>query len=287
MNVMRRFLCLCCLAAVASGCGEAEKAGPDQNKLLVGLAPANAQKPPAPPAGGQEKAADRKPEERKIIFTAEVDLVADDFEKARTDLLNLVKEREGYVAKSELHGTPGSPRWGKWTVRVPVSHFDDFLELVGKVGELRRSTKDSSDITDAYYDMQAHMKNNETREDGLRKLYQSKAATGKLEDLLAIDREMSDVRGKIDTQKGQLQRWDKEVAYSTATVMIQDRLAYVPPVPASFSGTVGRTWSGSIDALVNAGRGLVLGVVALAPWVVVLAVLGAPVWYRIRRARRL
>jgi hypothetical protein len=108
-----------------------------------------------------------------------------------------------------------------------------------------------------------------------------------LEDLLAIDRELGDVRGKIDSQKGQLQRWDKEVAYSTAIIMIQDRLAYVPPAPASFGGTVGRTFSSSIDALVNTGKGLILGAVAIAPWLAVGLVLGAPVWYWSRRARRL
>jgi hypothetical protein len=53
-----------------------------------------------------------------------------------------------------------------------------------------------------------------------------------------------------------------------------------------FSSTIGRTFQGSLDALVLFGKGIVLMVVALAPWLVVLALLGAPgfVMWRRRRA---
>jgi hypothetical protein len=234
------------------------------------------------PGGG----APQKPPERKIIYTAQVDLVTDELDKCRGELLKLVKDRDGYIAKDEVHGMPGTPRSGTWTVRVPAARFDDFLEAVSSLGEMRRSSRDSDDITDSYYDLQAHIKNDETREEGLRQLYQSKAKDGKLEDLLAVDRELSEVRGKIDTQKGKLQRWDKEVAFSTALITIQDRLAYVPPVPASFSGTIGRTFWGSVDGLISFGKALVVAAVAMAPWLLVAFVLGAPVWYTLRRARQ-
>jgi hypothetical protein len=211
----------------------------------------------------------------------------DDFGKAEAELMALVKDCKGYVARSDLHGTVGTPRSGSWTVRVPAPRFEDFAEAAKRLGELRRGTTDSNDITDAYYDLQAHIKNDETREEGLRQLYQSRAKDGKLEDLLAVDRELSAVRGKIDAQKGHLQRWDKEVAFSTATVTMQDRRAYVPPVVETFGGSVGRTLSGSLDALAAAGKFLVLTAVALAPWLGVLFVLAAPVWLWQRRRRRL
>jgi hypothetical protein len=271
---MRCWLCLGLLAATAAGCGAPDEQAPR------GGAPAPKAVQEAAPAGGEVKAP-----ERKIIYTAQVDLVVDNFEKAEADLLQLVQGTNSYIAKSELHGVPGTPRRGTWTVRVPAPQFSDFLSAAGKLGELQRSSTDSKDITDAYYDLQAHIKNDETREQGLRKLYDSKATTGKLEDLLAIDRELSIVRGKIDTQKGQMLRWDKEVAFSTVTVTMQDRRAYVPPVPASFTGSVGRAFSGSIEALVEAGKFLVLVVVALAPWLAVAVVLGLPVWYWYRRRR--
>jgi hypothetical protein len=281
---MRRLLGLLVLAAAASGCSSAP-----EGKVTRASLEAEGGKPPPQvkargQAGGAEQGqgADQAPE-RKVIFTARVELIVDDFDGAEAELLKLVKDRRGYVASSDLQGTPGSPRTGTWTVRVPAATFEDFLDASARLGELRHSATDSQDVTDAYYDLQAHIKNDESREEGLRKLIQSKASTGKLEDLLAIDRELSAVRGKIDTQKGQIQRWDKEVAFSTATITMRDRRGYVPPVQLGFGGTVGKTFSSSLEALVSFGKMLVLAAVAVAPWLAVLAVLGAPLWFGRRR----
>jgi len=273
--------------------------------LLAGLGCAREAGPPLP--DGVEHKAERaaghlhadiaEPEKgkeavaRKIIYKAQVEVIVEDFEKASADLRRMVKERPGgYVAKSDIQGTPGSPRVGVWTVRVPVDHFDTFLSAVATLGELRHSSTDSQDITDSYYDLQAHIKNDEVREKGLQKLYLDRASGSRLDELLTVDRELSAVRGKIDAQKGQMQRWDKETALATAVVTLRDRRAYVPPLVPDFGTSVGRTFQASVEALVTLGKFLVLAAVALAPWLAVLAVLAAPllvVWRRWKRSRPL
>jgi hypothetical protein len=273
---------------IGSGCNEGDPARKAEAPPEAVANQAPARGAPLGPAAAKQ-AADKPPAraERKIIYTGLVDLIVDDFDQGVTTLLELLKERQGYVAKSEVRGTPGSPRSGTWTVRVPAGRFDDFVAALKEVGELRRSNTDSNDITDAFFDLQAHIKNDETREEGLRKLYldRSKDPASKLEDLLTIDRELSAVRGKIDAQKGQLQRWDKDVAFSTATVTMQDRKAYVPPVVPDFGGDVGRAFQNSVQALVGFGKFLVLAAATLAPWAAVLAVIGLPAWLTVRRRR--
>ena len=265
---MARLLCWALVLGLLVAVGCAREAGPPGAE-----APAGQLKKDAAPAKKQEAVA------RKIIYKAQVEVIVEDFGKASADLLRLVKERPGaYVAGSDVQGTPGSPRVGVWTVRVPVDHFDAFLAAVGALGELRHSNTDSQDITDAYYDLQAHIKNDEVREKGLQKLYLERASGSKLEDLLAVDRELSAVRGKIDAQKGQMQRWDKETTLATAVVTLRDRRAYVPPLAPDFGTSVGRTFQTSVEALVTFARFVVLAAVALAPWLAVLAVLAVPGW---------
>jgi hypothetical protein len=233
-----------------------------------------------PPAGGEDQP-------RKIIYTATVELVVEDFDKTQEELAGLLKEQHGYIARSDLRGTPGSPRSGSWTLRVPAEHFTDVVAALGKLGELRQSKTDSDDVTERYYDLKAHVKNNEADEESLRKLMVEKTTTGKLEDLLAIRRELRDLRGKIDSQQGQMQRWDKDVAMSTINLQVHDRKDYVPTTTPSFGISIVRTFQGSTDALLTFGKGIVLVAVALAPW---LAVLAVPVvlglWY-LRRALRI
>jgi hypothetical protein len=267
------------------GCSPGESPKQDAAAQRAQRAPGQAKEEAADPAKGKEAVA------RKIVYKAQVELIVEDFAQASAGLLRLVKERPGaYVAKSDVQGTPGSPRLGVWTVRVPVDHFDAFLAAVGGLGELRHGNTDSQDITDNYYDLQAHVKNDEVREKGLQKLYLDKSAGSKLEDLLTVDRELSAVRGKIDMQKGQLQRWDKETALATAVVTLRDRKDYVPPTVPDFGTSLGRTFQASVEALVTLGKFLVLAVVALSPWLAVLAVLSAPLlvaWRRWKRSRPL
>lgn len=240
----------------------------------------------APPARGEARKPAEKPEPRKIIYSGQLELIVEDFDLAGDKLRHLVKENDGYIARAETQGTPGSPRRGNWTLRIPVANFDDFMTAAQRLGEMLRHKVDSEDITDRYYDIRAEVKNLEIREEALRALYKEKIAGTQLAALLEVDRELNNVRGQINVRKGQLQRWDKETEFASVVVTLQERKGYVPPVSTDFNTTVGRTFSGSIDALVSVGRFLVLAVVALAPWLGVLLVLAVPIWLGVRRGRR-
>src|SRR5262249_57162691 len=96
----------------------------------------------------------------------------------------------------------------------------------------------------------------------------------------------SSVSTQIDVRKGQIQRWDKEVAYTTYVLTIFDRRGYVPPESPEFTTTIGRTFYGSLDALKSFGKWLVLVIVALLPWLPVIAVVVVPSWLLLRRAAR-
>lgn len=268
---------------LAAGCGQEAKYAFDTAGAV-----------PRQDAGEKDKAGERgnqggegaKPRPRKIVYTGRVELVVEDFDAAREGLMQQLAEHEGYVARSEVSGRPGEPRRGSWTVRVPVERFEAFRETLKEIGELRRSTLDSEDITDRYFDMSAEVTNLEIREKALRKLYEEKIAASKLSDLLEVDRELTSVRGQINQRKGQLQRWDKETAYATLQIEMQDRKSYVPPTAPDFGTSIGRTFWSSIDALVRTGKALVLVGVAVAPWVGVAAVVILPVVLLARRRRR-
>jgi hypothetical protein len=270
-------------AAVCLGCGQDSfspriaRSGEDGRASKAAAVAEQAVFAPAPPPAEQP---------RKIIYNASVDLIVEDFDKAQDELTRLVKETKGYVAKSDAHGAPGSPRSGEWTLRIPVAQFREFIADLAKLGKLRESKTDSDDVTDRYYDLKAHIQNDKAEEEALRKLMVDKSATGKLEDLLAVRRELRDLRGKIDAQQGQMERWDKEAAMTAVVVQIQDRKDYVPTTSPSFGTSISRTFSDSVSALVAFGKGVVLFIVAAAPWLAVLAVPALGLWWLNHRRLR-
>lgn len=274
---MRQLLNLSILVfvAVALGCGGKEV-------RLVGKAPQGGREGEGGAAGN---AADQAAP-RKIIYTGLVDLIVDDFDASEGQLQQLVEENEGYIADSDISNQPGLPRSGTWTVRVPSKHFDAFLQALVQLGEVRKRTTNSQDITDAYFDRAAHLKADEAEEKSLLGLLEK--TQGKVEDILKVREQLRIVRGQIEETKSQLQRWDKDVDLATVTVKLLDRRDYTPPLMPDFGSTVGRTFRRSIEALVAFGKGIVLVVVALAPWLVVLALLAAPpvLFWRWRRAAK-
>lgn len=304
---MRRLIAFVILASaavaplLATGCGAASPQsardgmiGDDERQAARAMEGREKGKkeaaPHAPAAGGQagelRKEAEAAEPERKIIYTGKISLVVEDFDKAETLLTGLLKEHGGYVATSAVNAQPHQARSGNWTVRVPVAHSDDFRKEIAKLGELRSSTLDSRDVTDEYHDTKNTIKNLEARQEKLREMYKDKKLVAGLQQVLELDRELTSVSTQIDVRKGQVQRWDKETAYATYTVTIYDRRGYVPPESPEFTTTIGRTWSGSVDGLISFGRGIVLVVVALTPWLPVIALIVVPAFLLIRRGLR-
>lgn len=243
-------------------------------------------------AGGKEEAG-REPAQardeaaipRKLIYNAQVTLTVESFDKAEPQVAHLVHDVKGYVAKSEVSGSPGSPRTGSWTIRVPVAKFDEFMDAIAKLGELQRRKTDSEDITDRYFDLQARLKNKQEQENRLRE--HLKKSTGNLKEILEVEEQLNRVRGEIEVQQGQLQRWDKLVELATVTLTVYERKDYVPATSPTFSTSIGRTFSGSVHLLVEVGKGLCLVVVALVPWLPVLAVPVLAIWIFARRLRHI
>ena len=122
---------------------------------------------------------------RKIIYRAEVDLVVEQFDPVPEGIEKLVQQHQGFIATSNLTGAPGTPRSGRWTVRVPVTGFVEFLAAVRQLGEPRSIRSTSDDVSAEFYDVEARIRNKRQEEERLLKLLAE--ATGKLEEVLTVE----------------------------------------------------------------------------------------------------
>jgi Domain of unknown function (DUF4349) len=273
----------CALAFVVLALGVGASTGCGKKDDKKGGAPPAVQLAAAPNA--EEAPPDKEPQ-RKIVYKAIVRLIVEDFTESATRLADALKAHKAYIVKSEIRGSPGMPRSGEWKVRVPVDRFEDFQAAVAKLGELQTSNIDSQDVTDEFVDVEARIRNFEKEEASLLEVLQK--STGKLEDVLAVRREVSRVRGDVERAQGRRQLLQNLSDFATLTVFLHERSSYIPEESASFGTILGRTLRGSATALLSFGQGLVVVIVALVPWLLPLAVVGLPVgiWLRRRWARR-
>ncbi len=218
---------------------------------------------------------------RKIIYTGSVALRTDDLDAAEKKLEAMVKQFNGYLGSASRSGTKGSQRSGSWTIRIPSTGYGSFVKAIATIGELESSSQEAQDVSEEFYDVQARLKNKKVEEARLVELLQK--ATGKLTEVLQVEKELSRIREEIEQIEGRLRFLTNQTDLSTITVTINEVKEFRPAGPPSLSTDVQRTFSESIGQMGDAARGLLLLVIALLPWAVLP---GLVVGYLLIRARK-
>ncbi|MBN2477221.1 MAG: DUF4349 domain-containing protein [Pirellulales bacterium] len=283
---MVRLQLVCVLVLCAVGCGmQAREAGHHSPDM-----PAASELAAVPAAAEADMDADLGPSgsaslKRKIIYTASLDLVVEQFDPVPEEVQALAEQYDGYIARSNIAGSPGNPRTGHWTIRVPVARFDSFLQAARRMGEVRSENTDSNDVSEEYYDLESRIRNKQKQEERLLELLAD--ATGKLPDVLAVERELARVREEIERWQGRVRVLDDLTDLTTVDVTVQEVRDYVPEKAAGYSTRLRRALGKSVDSLKVTAEHVSIGAVAALPWlgvllVPVLVVVG--VW-RLRRRR--
>ncbi|WP_251330384.1 DUF4349 domain-containing protein [Haloplanus pelagicus] len=195
-------------------------------------------------SGGEEEATAAT--SRSIIRTGHVRLRVDDFEASRSNLTALVESHGGYVSDSAKQvNDRDDAAWtsGRVVLRVPADNFSATMTAVEREGRVLESRTETQDVTDQVVDLQARLENLRAERDRLRTLYQQANDT---EDVLAVERRLSEVQTEIERTEAQLQNLQRRVAYSTITVEMAeprpDRPApdqwYDTPIVAAFLESV-------------------------------------------------
>ena len=227
--------------------------------------------------------------ERMIIWTGDVSLIVKDAEDSLEKVEALAKDLGGYVVNSSSWYQDEQLR-ARLTIRVPAEEFDAAMarlkELAIRVENRNTSTQD---VTEEYTDLDARLRNLEATETELLELLtEVRERTSKAEDVLAVHRGVSNIRGQIEQVKGRMQYLEKMTAMATINVeLIPDVLAK-PIVVAGWrpTGTAAnalRTLVRTLQRIVDAALWLIIYVL---PTLVVIAIPFFILWAIWRRWRR-
>ncbi len=222
--------------------------------------------------------------ERRIVYTAHADVVVEDIDQVPAQVDVLVQKHGGYIARSNVFGRPGTPRSGEWSLRVPVAAYEDFLTAVRELGEIRSIRTDSNDVTAEYYDVEARIRIK--KEEETRLLKHLEESTGKLVDILAVEKELSRVRGEVEQMEGRMRVLKDLTTLTTVNLKVEEIKQYVPEGEASYLTRVQRSFSSSITAFVDFAQTASIVAIASLPWLGVLLVVVLVVRFVLRRSSR-
>jgi hypothetical protein len=158
---------------------------------------------------------------RKLIRNATVQLEIVSFDDAVQKITALANEERGYVATTSSEKQANGKLRGQVVVKVLPENLDRFLQKVRALGELKNQTLGTEDVTKAYLDTDARLKNARVMEQRLIDMLKTK--TGKVSDLLQVEKELSRVREEIEKMQGELKFWDSQVQFATVTISLAEK----------------------------------------------------------------
>jgi hypothetical protein len=219
---------------------------------------------------------------RKIVRTGHLALVVATYDATRDQLEAIVREAGGFVDSTRVDRAEGQVSSATIVVRIPAKAFGDLLPRLRALGDIQQESTDAADITEAYTDNAGRLAGARALEKRLLEL--AATGTGSVGEVLEVERELSRIRGEIEQLEGRMRVWNDQVALSTLTITLSTRRPELAAAAApSFGRRVSLAWHDSIGALGSAAEGLSIALVALLPWLPLLAPLA---YFAIRFLRR-
>ena len=158
---------------------------------------------------------------RKLIRNATIELEIISFDDAVQKITAFAKEERDYVATTSSEKQANGKLRGQVVVKVLPENLDRFLQKIRKLGELKNQTLGTEDVTKAYFDTDARLKNAHVMEQRLIDMLKTK--TGKVSDLLQVEKELARVREEIEKMQGELKYWDSQVQFATVTISLAEK----------------------------------------------------------------
>ena len=216
--------------------------------------------------------------DQKLIRTADLRIEAKDVGAALRAIDSLAAARDALVADAHVTQDANGKRDAHLTIRVASQHFNDVLAGLRPLGRVKSENISTQDVTKEYADLETRTVVKEATVGRLRSLLENR--TGKLADVLDVERELSRAVTELEQMKGERRYYNQRVAVSAISVNVYE-LGEI--AAGGVSDPVRDALRRSLGLLATSTSMLIYIVVFLAPWSVLLA---AAWWTAARFVRR-
>lgn len=203
-----------------------------------------------------------------VIRTGQASVEVDSLENSVAQLRLLAGRLGGYLANSSYQAGSAQYRSASIELRVPSERFDELVNGMSPLGKVEYVNITAQDVGEEYADVAARITNGKRLEDRLIELLAKR--TGKLQDVLEVERELARVREEIERYEGRLRYLSAHASMSSLTISIHEPLPIQGPYRGSpvIAEAFQQAWRNfvNLNAAVIASLGVVLplGLLGLA-----------------------
>ena len=182
----------------------------------------------------------------------------------------------GYIGNISIQAGREQVRQAQLEIKIPANRFDAAVDALGTLGKVESVQLNAEDVSEEYVDATARLNNARRLEERLIDLLTTR--TGKLEEVLAVERELARVREEIERIEGRLRFLRSRAAVSSLLLDLHEPepLLSRPGDNVLLSAFI-RAWRNFVN--------FIAGGIAALGYALPLAALVALVWWLLRRRR--
>ncbi|HEU4642056.1 MAG TPA: DUF4349 domain-containing protein [Gemmatimonadaceae bacterium] len=160
-----------------------------------------------------------------IIRSGRASVQVDSLDAGVRAVREVARRVGGWVANVSLQAGRDQTHTATIEIKVPAARFDEALAGLRPIGQVESVDVTAQDVGEEYVDVGARVANARRLEGRLVELLATR--TGKLSDVLSVERELARVREEIERQEGRLRYLRTRAATSTLAVTVHEPLPVV------------------------------------------------------------
>ncbi len=213
-----------------------------------------------------------------MIRTGQAFIEVEQLDPAVLKVRQLAVQVGGFVANSSIIGGRDQLRQATFEIKIPATKYDEAVASLSTVGKVETVSSSAQDVGEEFVDITARVTNARRLEERLISLLANR--TGKLDEVLRVERELARVREEIERYEGRLRYLSARVAMSTLTITIHEPGPIFGNNPGEnpIAAALRQAWRNFV--------GLIAGSIAALGILIPLSALAALVWVAYRRWRK-
>ena len=219
-----------------------------------------------------------------VIRTATLRVVAKDFSGVRAAVEGVVSQAGGFIDSMTVTGDNATARELRGTLRVPGDRMAATLARLRELGQVVEDTQGSQEVTDEIVDLDARLASARATEKRLTELLANR--TGKLSDVLEVEREITRVRLDIERLDAEKTNLVRRVSYATIAISIAEERKEGLVGPLSLATRIRVAAADGLESALDTVTALLLFVLRAGPTIVLFGFAAGIAWWFGRRILR-
>ncbi|HEV8385054.1 MAG TPA: DUF4349 domain-containing protein [Candidatus Acidoferrales bacterium] len=170
-----------------------------------------------------------------IVRTGSLALVTKEFDSTRAAIQRIVENYGGFFGQLNVSGEENNGRTLTATLRIPAERLEKAMAELRALGRVKDETQSGEEVTQQHVDLTARLANARATEKRLVEVLQQR--TGKVGDVLEVEREIARVRGESEKLDAEQRGLEKQVRFATVHIRVTEdfraQLEVAPPSTAS------------------------------------------------------